>query len=77
MTIERGLRLIAGVVILSSVTLGLFHGPYWFYLMALAGLNLFQSGITNWCPMVWVLERLGLQPCQTPILPRRRNPGCE
>jgi hypothetical protein len=76
MTIERGLRLIAGVVVMLSVALGWFFSPYWFLLTAFAGLNLFQSGITNWCPMVWVLERLGLQPCQALVVPRRRNPGC-
>jgi len=77
MTIERGLRLIAGVVVMTSVALGIMVSPYWFALTAFAGLNLFQSGITNWCPMVWVLEKAGLQPCQAPIMPRRRNPGCE
>jgi hypothetical protein len=63
MTIERGLRLIAGIVVLTSVLLALLHSPYWLGLTAFAGLNLFQSAFTNWCPMVWVLARLGLRPC--------------
>ena len=63
MTIERGLRLTAGVVVLLSVTLGFFSHPAWFLLTAFAGLNLVQSAFTNWCPMVWILARLGLQPC--------------
>jgi len=25
------------------------------------GLNLFQSGFTNWCPMMWILKKAGLQ----------------
>jgi len=70
MTIERGLRLAAGVVVLSSVALGVFHSPYWLLLTAFAGLNLLQSAVTNWCPMVWVLARLGLRPCVAePIAP--------
>ena len=63
MTIERGLRLAAGMVVLLSVTLGFFVHPAWFLLTAFVGLNLVQSAFTNWCPMVWILARLGLQPC--------------
>ena len=63
MTVERGLRLAAGVVVLLSVNLAVFHSHYWLYLTAFAGLNLLQSVFTNWCPMVWLLERAGLQPC--------------
>jgi hypothetical protein len=63
MTIERGLRLAAGVVVLLSVSLGYFVHPAWLLLTAFAGLNLLQSAFTNWCPMVWILARLGLRPC--------------
>ena len=66
MTIERGLRIAAGVVVLVSVSLGVFHHGYWLFLTAFAGLNLLQSGFTNWCPMVWLLEKAGLPPCVTP-----------
>jgi hypothetical protein len=63
MTIERGLRLIAGTVVLVSVTLAWFHNPYWMGLTAFVGLNLLQSAFTNWCPMVCLLGRFGLEPC--------------
>jgi hypothetical protein len=63
MTIERGLRLAAGIVVLLSVALGYFINPAWLLLTAFAGLNLLQSAFTNWCPMVWVFSGLGLQPC--------------
>jgi hypothetical protein len=63
MTIERGLRLIAGMVVLASVSLAWLHSPYWLALNAFVGLNLFQSAFTNWCPMVWLLARMGLKPC--------------
>jgi hypothetical protein len=66
MTIERGLRAAAGVVVLSSVSLAVWVSPYWLALTAFAGLNLLQSAFTNWCPMVWLLARLGLQPCAAP-----------
>ena len=63
MTIERGLRLIAGTVVLLSVVLMWLQSPYWIMLTAFVGLNLLQSAFTNWCPMVWLLGRMGLKPC--------------
>ena len=63
MTIERGLRLIAGTVVLLSLLLAYLHSPYWIAMTAFVGLNLLQSAFTNWCPMVWLLGRVGLQPC--------------
>jgi hypothetical protein len=66
MNVEQGLRFVAGVVILVSLSLALTLGKYWLILTAFAGLNLFQSGLTNWCPMVAVLKWLGLPACATP-----------
>ena len=71
MTIERGLRLIAGMVVLLSLLLATLHHPYWILLTAFVGLNLFQSAFANWCAMVWLLARLGLQPCVVPTSHRR------
>ncbi len=61
MTIERSLRLIAGTFILISLALGHWHSPYWYLFTAFVGLNLFQSGFTNWCPMMAFLRRLGVR----------------
>ncbi len=66
MTVERSLRLIAGSFILASLALGHWVSPYWYLFTAFVGLNLFQSGITNWCPMMAFLRRLGVPAvCQT------------
>lgn len=60
MTIERSLRLIAGLFVLVSLALGYWVSP-WFYLFtAFVGLNLFQSGFTNWCPMMAILRAMGV-----------------
>ncbi len=59
MTLERTLRLIAGVVVMGSVALGYFVDPNWYFFTAFVGLNLFQSALTNWCPMMTVLRKLG------------------
>jgi len=61
MTIERALRLIAGTVVLVSLALSVFHSQNWLFLTAFVGLNLFQSGFSNWCPMMWILEKTGLE----------------
>ena len=58
MTIERYLRLIAGLFVLLSVALGHWVSPYWYLFTAFVGLNLFQSGFSDWCPMMTFLKRL-------------------
>jgi hypothetical protein len=58
MTLERYLRMIAGVVVMLSVALGHWVHPYWYALTAFVGLNLFQSAFTNWCPMMTFLRKL-------------------
>jgi len=61
MTVERSLRLIAGLFILVSLGFGYWVSP-WFYLFtAFVGLNLFQSGFTNWCPMMAILRAAGIE----------------
>lgn len=61
MTVERTLRLIAGALVAISVALGYWVSPYWFLLTAFVGLNLFQSGFSNWCPMMTFLRKAGLK----------------
>jgi len=60
MTIERTLRLIAGLFVLVSLALGHWVSEYWYLFTAFVGLNLFQSGFTNWCPMMTFLRSLGV-----------------
>ena len=65
MTIERMLCLIAGSFVLLSIALGHWVSPWFYVFTAFVGLNLFQSGFTNWCPMVWILQKLGYRRCET------------
>jgi len=60
MPIERTLRLIAGLFVLVSLALGHWVNQYWYLFTAFVGLNLFQSGLTNWCPMMTFLRKLGV-----------------
>jgi len=61
MTVERVLRLMAGTFVLVSLALGYWVSPYWFLFTAFVGLNLLQSGITNWCPAMTFLRKLGVR----------------
>ena len=61
MNVDRALRLVAGVVIMLSIALGHFVDANWYYFTAFVGLNLFQSAFTNWCPVMTILRKMGLQ----------------
>ena len=61
MSVERSLRLIAGTFVMLSLALGYWVNPNWYLFTAFVGLNLFQSAFTNWCPMITILQRLGVE----------------
>ncbi len=61
MTVERGIRLMAAVVVLLSLALAHFLSLYWLWLTVFVGLNLLQSAFTNWCPAMSILRALGLK----------------
>jgi hypothetical protein len=59
--VDRYLRGIAGFFILLSVLLAHYHSPYWLLFTAFVGVNLLQSAFTNWCPMMAILRKLGVE----------------
>jgi hypothetical protein len=61
MTVERGVRLMAGVMVLVSLALAHFFSPNWLWLTVFVGLNLLQSAFTNWCPAMAILRGIGLK----------------
>jgi hypothetical protein len=60
MNVERWIRVIAGTFVLTSLALGYYVSRYWFLFTVFVGLNLFQSGLTNWCLMETILKKLGV-----------------
>jgi hypothetical protein len=60
MTVERALRLIAGLFVTLSVLLGIYVNQNFLWFTLFVGLNLFQSGFTNWCPMMAILRKAGV-----------------
>lgn len=61
MTVERGVRVLAGSFILISLGLGYFYSQYWYLMTTFVGLNLLQSGITGWCLAAILMQKLGLK----------------
>lgn len=61
MTVDRLLRLIAGVFIIVSLVLSRVHSEYWLCFTGFVGLNLVQSFFTKWCPMMTILRKLGVK----------------
>lgn len=61
MTVERGLRALAGTMTLLSLALAHWVSLYWLWLTVFVGLNLLQSAFSNWCPAMIMLRGLGLK----------------
>jgi hypothetical protein len=61
MSIERVVFAFAGIMILLSLALAYFVSSYWLALAAIIGLNLAQSAFTAFCPMAYVLKKLGMK----------------
>lgn len=62
MTIENGIKILAGSMILLSVVLTQFVHPNFMWLTVFVGANLLQSAFTGICPAVFFLKILG---CKT------------
>jgi hypothetical protein len=60
--IDRAVMAFAGTMILVSLALAYAFSPYWLALAALVGLNLVQASFTGFCPLAFVLKRLGVRP---------------
>jgi hypothetical protein len=59
-SIDRIVLAFAGLMVLFSLLLGVYVSPYWFWLTAFVGANLFQSAFTGFCPVALVLRKAGV-----------------
>jgi rhodanese-related sulfurtransferase len=57
-SLERQVRLGAGVLVLTGVTLALTVNPLWVYLCGFVGLGLTFAGLTDICAMGIILEKV-------------------
>ena len=66
MTVNDYIHVMAGAFILLSLAFGveaspIFMSKYWLWFTAFVGANLFQYGLTKFCPMGIILKKLGVQ----------------
>ena len=71
MTTERIVRIVAGLFIVLSLTLGvrgspLFVSTAFLWFTAFVGANLLQSGFTRLCPLELVLRKVGVPGAAAP-----------
>lgn len=62
MTVNNGVRVMAGTFVLASLALGRWVSPYWYLFTAFVGVNLVQSAFTGFCPAEKILAKMGLKP---------------
>lgn len=61
MNTEKGIRILAGTLVLVSVGLAHYRdNPYWLWLAVFVGINLIQSSFTGFCPAEWIMKKLGV-----------------
>lgn len=58
---ENIVRMVAGIMILLSVSLAVFVHLNWLALTAFVGFNLLQSSFTKFCPLEVVLKKAGVK----------------
>ncbi len=63
MKTESYIRILAGTLVLISISLGHFVSSWWLLLAAFVGVNLVQSVFTGFCPAEIILHMLGLGDC--------------
>lgn len=59
MTVDNGVRIVAGSMLLLSLALTQWVHPGFFWLSVFVGVNLIQSAFTGFCPAAMILRRLG------------------
>ena len=60
MKMENAIRILAGTLVLTSVTLAVAINLWWLALACFVGVNLIQSALTGFCPAEIILAKLGL-----------------
>lgn len=60
MSVDRLVFRFASIMILVSLILSQVHSPYWLWLTAFVGVNMFQASFTGFCPLAIILKRMGV-----------------
>lgn len=60
MKMENAIRIMAGTLVLISISLAYWVDPRWLLLAAFVGCNLIQSAFTGFCPAEKIFAKLGI-----------------
>ncbi|MEL3925793.1 DUF2892 domain-containing protein [Aeromonas enteropelogenes] len=61
MTVDNGVRIVAGSMLLLSLALTHWVHPGFVWLSVFVGVNLIQSAFTGFCPAAMILKRMGFK----------------
>ncbi|ENO3939805.1 DUF2892 domain-containing protein [Aeromonas veronii] len=61
MTVDNGVRIVAGCMLLLSLILTSWVHPGFVWLSVFVGVNLIQSAFTGFCPAAMILKRIGFK----------------
>ncbi len=61
MSIDRFILGFAGFMVIAGCLLALFANHNFIYLSLFVGVMMFQSAFTKFCPMAWIVKKLGGQ----------------
>ncbi len=62
MTIDRIVFAVAGTLVLASIVLSQYADGRWVYLAGFVGAMMLQGAFTGFCPLPFVLKKLGVRP---------------
>ena len=60
MKMEHAIRILAGTMVLISISLAHWVSQWWLLLGAFVGFNLIQSALTGFCPAENIFHKLGM-----------------
>jgi hypothetical protein len=72
MKTESIIRLLAGTLVLVSVTLAHLVSPWWLLLAVFVGVNLVQSVVTGFCLAEIIVRKLGMGDGACAVNPERK-----
>ncbi|MBO0503348.1 DUF2892 domain-containing protein [Aeromonas veronii] len=61
MTVDNGVRLVAGCMLMLSLALTVWLDHNYIWLSVFVGINLIQSAFTGFCPSALILRYIGLK----------------
>ena len=60
MKMENAIRILAGTMVLISISLAHWVSEWWLLLAAFVGVNLIQSALTGFCPAEMIFRKIGI-----------------